>query len=58
MNGWLTLHPKVKAALVAVALVAIASASAAVNGSETWNAALVQIVSAAFIAATAYLKSA
>lgn len=54
---WFDIHPKVKAAIVAVALVALASASAALNGSQTWNSAILQTVTAAIATATAYLKS-
>lgn len=56
--GWLDIHPKVKAAFVAVGLVALASASAATNGTETWKEAGIQTATAAFTAAIAYLKSA
>lgn len=55
---WFELHPKVKAAVVAVALVVIGSASAALNGSETWNAALLQDATAALATLAAYLKAA
>jgi len=58
MEKWLTIHPKVKAAFVGVALVAIANASAATNGAETWNQAGLLTLGAVFTAALAYLKSA
>lgn len=50
------LHPKVYAALVAVALVALGSADNALNGAETWREAGIQTGTAAFVAAIAYLK--
>lgn len=53
----LKLHPKVYAALVAVALVALGSADNALNGAETWKEAGIQTGTAAFVAAIAYLKS-
>ena len=55
--GWFDLHPKVKAAFIAVALVALASASAATNGNQSWREAAIQTATAAFTAAIAYLKS-
>lgn len=54
---WLTIHPKVKAAFVAVAIVALGAASAATNGTVTWKEAAVTTATAAFTAAVAYLKS-
>jgi len=55
---WFTLHPKVKAAFVAVAIVALGAGSAAVNGTVSWQEAAVTTATAAFTAAVAYLKSA
>lgn len=55
---WFVLHPKVKAAFVAVAIVALGAASAATNGTVSWNEAFISTATAAFTAAIAYLKSA
>lgn len=54
---WFDLHAKVKAALIAVVLVALGSASAALNGSESWENAALQTATAALATAAAYLKS-
>lgn len=56
MDSWLDIHPKVKAAVAAVALIAVGSASAALNGSESWENAALQTGTAALAAIAAYLK--
>ena len=56
--NWLVLNPKVKYAFIAVALVALSAATLALNGTETWNVALISIGTALITAVTAYLKSA
>lgn len=55
--NWFDLHPKVKAALIGVGLVVLASSAAATNNDISWHSAFLEDAAAAFTFAMAWLKT-
>jgi predicted secreted protein len=56
LKKWLTLHPKVQAAFVGLALVAVLNLQAAYDGTITYKEAVHTTVGALIVAVLAYLK--
>lgn len=56
IKKWLTLHPKVQAAFVALALVAALNGQGAYDGTESPREAVHRTVGAVIVALVAYLK--
>lgn len=57
MDSWLTLHPKVKALAVAVAILVLASIPGVLNDTVTFQDAAIADVTAIIALLIAYLKS-
>lgn len=56
VTNWLSLHPKVKALFLAVAVLVLASLAGSLNGTVSWHDTAVADVTAAIALVVAYLK--
>lgn len=54
---WFTLHPKVKALALAVAVLVLGSVAGSLNGAVSWHDTAVADVTAAITLVVAYLKA-
>ncbi len=54
---WFTLHPKVKALALAVAVLMLGSLAGSLNGTVSWHDTAVADVTAAIALVVAYLKA-
>ena len=57
LKKWLVLHPKVKAAFYALAILIAVNVQAVYDGTETYQEAVKRTVGAVIVAAVAYLKA-
>lgn len=57
-GNWLTLHPKVKALFLAVAVLVLGSLAGSLNGTVSWHDTAVADVTAGIALLVTYLKSA
>lgn len=57
-SNWFVLNPKVKALLLAVAVLVLGSLAASLNGTVSWHDTAIADVTAAIALVVAYLKSA